>query len=289
MKKTLGDYLSIFISIVGSFASIIAFYAVFKENLNEQGVFGVIFLGVIAIYLLISNTWLIAKYRKTTRYINVFEELNAGYNRIHQLVREEVTDVKELKNSLESLCTHLTNIFSEINGHRTATCIKIIINDENKPRLMTLCRDIYSKPNRVFGTSDSIKHWLTENSDFNFIFESISEGRASNMHYFANWLPNKFDYRNTRLDTNKMTNFSFFSTLIRQIQWGLPYKSTIVVPIIPFSSENKKDVLRGFLCVDSPKNIAFNKHIDVQILNGVSDGIYSVIDKIFESLNKSKG
>ncbi|TGL61155.1 hypothetical protein [Leptospira sarikeiensis] len=287
MQKTLGDYISIFISIVGSLASIIAFYVVFKDNLNEQGVYGVIFLGIISIYLLISNAWLIAKYRKKTRYVSVFEELNAGYHKIHQGVRNESLDIVELKTGLETLCTHLTNIFSEINGHRISTCIKIIINENNKPRLITLCRDIYSKTNRVIGNDDITKHWMTENSDFNFIFESISEGKVSNTFFHANWLPVHYEYKNTRLGVSKLSNIPFLSLLLRFFQWPLPYKSTIVVPIIPFSIEGQKDALRGFLCIDSPKNVAFNAQIDVQILNGVSDGIYTVIDKIFESLNKS--
>ena len=40
-------------------------------------------------------------------------------------------------------------------------------------------------------------------------------------------------------------------------------------------------MLRGFLCVDSQKEGIFNKTIDVCILKGISDGLYSQIDKLY--------
>lgn len=51
----------------------------------------------------------------------------------------------------------------------------------------------------------------------------------------------------------------------------------------PFKNadEQKQEMLRGFLCVDSPKEGIFNKTIDVCILKGISDGLYSQIDKLY--------
>lgn len=50
MTKTFGDYIVLIISIFGSLASIVAFGIYFAPHLNEQGFWGVIFLGLISLF-----------------------------------------------------------------------------------------------------------------------------------------------------------------------------------------------------------------------------------------------
>ena len=50
MTKTIGDYIILLLSIIGSIASIIAFGIYFAPYLNDQGMWGVIFLGVISLF-----------------------------------------------------------------------------------------------------------------------------------------------------------------------------------------------------------------------------------------------
>ena len=85
-------------------------------------------------------------------------------------------------------------------------------------------------------------------------------------YYHEPHLPICKDYKNTRLKQG----------------WQPKYRSTLVVPIVPLmADEQKQEMLRGFLCVDSPKEGIFNKTIDVCILKGISDGLYSQIDKLY--------
>lgn len=46
-------------------------------------------------------------------------------------------------------------------------------------------------------------------------------------------------------------------------------------------------IIRGFLCVDSPKEGHFNSTFDVDIMKGVCDGLYNQIDLIYK-LNQQK-
>jgi len=64
MTKTLGDYLFLILTIFGSAASIFLFGTYFAPELNDQGLVGVIFLGIITILFLFYNIHLILKYRK---------------------------------------------------------------------------------------------------------------------------------------------------------------------------------------------------------------------------------
>jgi hypothetical protein len=52
MKKTIWDYIVLVITVIGSLASIITFGLYFSPFLNNQGLLGVLFLGLIALIFL---------------------------------------------------------------------------------------------------------------------------------------------------------------------------------------------------------------------------------------------
>lgn len=71
MVKTIGDYIVLILSIIGSLASIVAFGEFFAPHLDSQGLWGVIFIGIIAIFFLAYNFYLIFTYRKKVRYSEI--------------------------------------------------------------------------------------------------------------------------------------------------------------------------------------------------------------------------
>ena len=53
----------------------------------------------------------------------------------------------------------------------------------------------------------------------------------------------------------------------------------MVTPIVPIlADEQDQKAIRGFLCIDSPKENAFYPEIDINILKGLCDGLYNKID-----------
>jgi hypothetical protein len=146
-----------------------------------------------------------------------------------------------------------------------------------------------SYKNRKSGKSDKTKHWLNENSDFEFIYSNFDNDNIDTTFYFRTKLPIKRDYKNSRLCKQTWPpkiKLSLLNNVIRRKYWPLPYRSTIVVPIVPLvANKQNQKAIRGFLCIDSPENIAFNKDVDVEILKGISDGLYNKIDKLHEIIN----
>lgn len=289
MKKTFGDYLVILLSIIGSFASILGFVDIYYKSLNGEGKWAVIFLGVIALFFLWYNIYLISKYRKKSRYVYAFEEFNNGYSYMHSIERLEEISKQEVYNRFHYVCTSISNAFSRINGHHCGVCLKILAVKNSRPKLLTYCRDEKSTKRRLIGPKDNIDHWMSENSDFNFINEGIKSSQIEYCHFFANYLPWKYDYANTRLKNWPPKKILFLNLINRQLFWPLQYRSTIVVPILPLSAnEQDKDALRGFLCIDSPRNVAFYKQFDVEILKGLADGLYNKIDKLYDLIKDEK-
>lgn len=57
---------------------------------------------------------------------------------------------------------------------------------------------------------------------------------------------------------------------------AVPYKSELVVPILPTKYGSLKEVsFGGFLCIDSDEKRAFDAdHYDVPMTQGLADGLY---------------
>ena len=89
MTKTIGDYIILLLSIIGSIASIIAFGIYFAPYLNDQGMWGVIFLGVISLFFLGYNFYLISTYRKKVRYADIYADINTGFSYLHSINRQQ--------------------------------------------------------------------------------------------------------------------------------------------------------------------------------------------------------
>ena len=267
----------------GSLASIIALSVFFKQ-LSTEGWIAVLFMGILCVYFVVYNFWLLTRYRKKTKYADAYGEINLGFSYLHSLRRIDNPSIKDILPDLVKLCDAVSHAFSKIYGCKIGVCIKFIVNDNDRPRCETLVRDSNSNSqSRKSGTQDETKHWIDANSDFQFIYDNFNDDNVQTSYYLEQHLPNCHDYKNTRLkyNWNPKTYWPFLARYARKWNWPLPYRSTLIVPIVPLlANEQSQDAIRGFLCVDSASEGIFNKYYDVDIMKGVADGIYNQIDLI---------
>lgn len=236
-----------------------------------------------------------------SKYADAYKIINEGFYPIHAFRRMTLSmeesfwnniDEKEseriincIKNNLTKVCDNLSIVFSKIYNNQIGACIKLIVSDNGRPRTITLVRDGYSsgQANRPSAKTDderNIMHWLHSNSDFSFIYGQImqNEYQYSTRNYFLS--------RNLIVDTleKHYTNSRLPNNWNKNTDWPLPYKSTLVVPIIPLSEDKgKKPEIKGFICIDSANENCFNDDLDLDILRGMADGIYNQV-KILHSL-----
>lgn len=289
MLKTLEDYAVFILTIVGSCASIISLVQLGSE-LGNQGVWGVVFLGFIAIIFIFYNFYLISRFRKKVKYGEIFEELNIGFSQLHNISRHLEPSTELIIQRLTFLCDSISNAFTKINGHHIGVCIKFLTFENDRPLVKTLVRDSKSKANgRKTGTHDTTKHWLEGNSDFEHIYTNFDNDDINTAYYYEPNLPVCRDYKNTRLRNKWLPenrrNLRRIKK-IRRVAWPLKYKSTLVTPIVPLlADEQEQTAIRGFLCIDSPRENTFFEEIDPTILRGICDGLYNKIDQL-NKLNK---
>lgn len=280
------------IGTLGSLASIIAL-GVFFNQLSTEGWIAVSFMGVLCVYFVIYNFWLLTRYRKKTKYADAYAAINIGFSHLHQLRRVENLTIERILPALGKLCDEVSHAFSKIYGGGIGVCIKFIVNDGGRPRCQTLVRDSNSNAqSRKSGSQDTIKHWIDANSDFEFIYNNFDDDNEETSYYLEQHLPTCRDYKNSRLKINwkPKTFFLYPERYARKWNWPLQYKSTLIVPIVPLiANDQSQEAIRGFLCADSRSEGIFNKYYDVDIMKGVADGIYNQIDLIHQlTINETK-
>lgn len=290
--RTIWDYVIMLIGTLGSLASIIAL-SVFFNQLSTEGWIAVVFMGLLCVYFVVYNFWLVTRYRKKTKYADAYGAINIGFSHLHRLRRVENPSLGQILPALEKLCDEVSNAFGRIYGSKIGVCIKFIVNDNGRPRCQTLVRDSNSNAqSRKSGSQDTIKHWIDANSDFEFIYNNFDNDNEETSYYIEQHLPTCRDYKNTRLKTGWKPR-SFFlcpERYGRKWNWPLQYKSTLIVPIVPLiANDQSQEAIRGFLCADSPSEGIFNKFYDVDIMKGVADGIYNQIDLIHQlTINETR-
>lgn len=133
-----------------------------------EGWVGVGFLGIITLFFMAYNFYLINTYHSKSKYADAFADINIGFSKLHSLRRKgKELKAEDIIRNMESLCEYLSNAFSRIYGSRIGVCIKYIVSENNRPKVMTLARDNYSSTNqRKSGERDKKEHWIELNTDF---------------------------------------------------------------------------------------------------------------------------
>lgn len=273
------DFVILLLSLCGSVASIASIYYFDQQ---DQGKVALIILGVLLCMSMCHDWYYTHKVRQKERYISIPEDLNTIYSQI----RCKYENVQEITNMLASLCNATSTIFSEIHGTNIGVCIKLMTEVSKEAVIVTHVRDRYSMKNgRKTGKNEKVKHYLKDNSDFLYIYEELDQSNSGIIYYYSKDVATDPNYKNSSLHNWKQPTFGWpiVNSLIRKQKWPLPYRSTIVIPIIPLNSNNQNVAnLKGFLCLDSKKTNGFNKDADIEILRGLSDEICPLIDRINE-------
>ena len=276
------DYVVLILSILGSIASIISLC--FGKDI--EATVSIIVLGILVLVTIIHD-WLYAyKLRRKEMYANLYAELNTANSQIRNI---EITDPQIGTNCLMTYCESVSTIFSLLKGHRIGACVKLLSEDtSSKAILITQARDSYSQAhNRKTGTADKTEHTMEANSDFSFIYNNLESDLEDTSFFHSANLIKESDYRNSRLNNWQVKKIPLVpKCIIRNFTWPLPYKSTIVVPILPLNSNSQAQInLRGFLCIDSKKTNTFNIPVDKDILRGMAAELCPIIDKLIKLMN----
>ena len=246
-------------------------------------------------------------------YYSAFSRFNSGFADIHSISNvdiEEHVEVVADKNLVKNFLTSVQTAFEDITESKISVCIKVIGFDEIRRKyfLYTFERDRNSPHREVCDTEDANKdivHWLESNTSFNSLFSVGNDNTTLTLvqrFFIKRYMPLSKSYKNSRV-ANKLNSidhdlikYILKQNVLRRIYlfflWPVDYRSSIVVPIIPYKvemiGEAKYDSIRyskifpkGFLCIDSTSSNGL-KIKDVEIMRGLADGIYNDFEKVLK-------
>lgn len=270
------------VTVVASLITIVMGVKGFWDPMSRDGRVGLVFFGLLSFLLLGFVAVQEYRFSRKARYAEALNQIHLIYS-----ICSLRSATKALVGDFQNICDHLAQAYGLITGTRCSACLKILNQKmdesqvaEPRPFVTTLCRDANSIPSRQF-SDDEITHWLDENTDFEMIFRNL--GKPMGRAFLSNNLCRRAGYRNTSFtlyggEPGYLT-IPYLDLLVRYSTWPLPYKSTIVSPILAPGSEGSKPHLLGSLCVDSRSRGVFRERYDIEMMCSIAGALYPLLDQ----------
>ncbi len=203
---------------------------------------------------------------KESKYGEAIILLKDGFSKVHFYRNDKDQSDELFMNTMIEICDNLSDIFSMKNLSECSVSIKVPIKGDlgGDTSVSNLCRDSRHISIRDTANYKAINHSILGNTAFTKVLYKTLNPHLKSFAYLNNDIPNTYGYDNT--------STSLYEKGI------LPYKSEIVVPIVPVERKNRNGIKTlGFLCVDCKETNKFDEKYDVPLIEGVADGIYDVL------------
>lgn len=274
MERTFSEKTGTLLSIIGAIVSLISFIV---HDISSYLNINYVLLALLVIFAILTVVFWRENIIKR-RYVEGSEYLKKLHQDIISLQsRIKSLDEEKFSLPLHQICHNISKIFSNLRDKQIFACIKYInVNSHGEYYVQSLCRDADSFERNNLVPIKSDKDYIHKNSDFSLIINDIADNVSrENIFFFSNNLPNEYGYQNSHLNERKLR--SWFD---RYRCWPLPYKSTIIVPILSASKQTKDSTLYAFLCIDCKHLGAFDKTRDIVILQTIALQLLPIIEYI---------
>lgn len=275
------------ITVLGFILTGLGTYLTLKSGANEKileneiirygGI--VLFVSLVALF----RYW--RKYEIAKSVIKGRAEINEAYIKASNLAQQLQNKKLPLNKCLadfSEICQHISAGFRRFHKSHISVCLQYVNStegDEENLYVKALSRDLETCRKRKKQTTIyTNKDYINDNSDFRHIFNKIETSPPEDLFYFNNHLPLSFLYKNSHIHENwkKKYNNLIVGIYWRLFRWKLPYRSTIVVPVLPEDKQGK-GLISGFLCVDSTHFFAFSKKFDLVILKEIAATLHPAL------------
>jgi len=240
-----------------------------NTSVTNSIIIGIVFLvclfSIRLLLFLVRNSYNLYRESKYGEAIIILKEIFAEINFLR---KKEKYDDDDLMKTLSYLCDNLKKLFDNKNMCKCSVSIKVPIKGAvtENTSVKNLCRDSEHHLIRDTEKYKEVDHTIIGNTAYRKILNNVLRKSKNGFYYFNNNITKTIDYDNTSKEVYP--------------DGILPYKSEIVVPIIPsLSSVNNIYDLIGFLCVDCNEIDRFNEKYDTVLIEGVADGIYDILSK----------
>ncbi|MBD5261378.1 MAG: hypothetical protein HDS38_04520 [Bacteroides sp.] len=286
IKVLTGDFLTVF----GFLLTALGTYLTYRASAAGNIINNELFIGGCILVLITTFGWF-RYFHRAKLFESIIEcrgHLDDAKNMIMELGRDnkKCGHIQQCPAVLSEICQKIAVSFRKFHEPEIAVCIHYVNrNETGKAYVNILCRNTDSKrrPESTDPPATEIDY-IDDNTDFKSIFPKLRSSSIHNIYYFNNFLPWSCGYKNSHFSSETQKKYygrmGFFH---RVYDWKLPYKSTIVVPLIVEEYPRKREI-QGFLSIDSTRQWAFSRDHDLPLLIGLAKDITPII-KIYANKN----
>lgn len=225
------------------------------------------------------------EYRVESMWGETIKDLAQAYSEIHQLERmvPNITE-KNIAVSLQEFCNKVKKIFDRKTNSNCCVSIKVPVSNYSPSgewesiQVKNVARDKKHIKERDTDEYKAANHDIIGNTAYSRIISLVVK-ESGKPHV----------YLNNDVDPEKDPNYATTSPAGDERK-DVPYKSELVVPILPTKYASLKEVsFGGFLCIDSDKKDSFDaEHYDVPMTQGLADGLYVLMLKMLELQERTR-
>lgn len=217
-------------------------------------------------------------------WANTIVDLATAYSCIHELEHQGIHVTEEkIAVALSQFCNQVKTIFDRKTHSDCCVSIKVPIANYNATdkwetiHVKNIARDQEHLAERDTAGYKLAHHTIIGNTAFSKIIALIMGNRRTHNVYLNNDLDKDPNYQTTSIIDGE-----------RNV---VPYKSELVVPIIPSKYENLNNIkFGGFLCIDSnKKNVFDGERYDIPMTKGLADGLYSLTQTLIQIREQANG
>lgn len=200
------------------------------------------------------------------------------YAMIHELERKQEVTEDDIAKVLGGFCNKVKKLFDKKTNSKCCVSIKVPISNYSETGqwmnivVKNIARDQEHISERDTQEYKDTNHDISGNTAYVHIISLVIRQSTKPNIYLDNDV-----HANPNYDTTSNRN-------------TIPYKSELVVPILPIRYRKLDEVwFGGFLCIDSSKQGSFDaEHYDVPMTIGLADGLYSIMQKLLSLQDKNQ-
>lgn len=269
--------------LASALATVYLFIVSWAKIASYEGLAAIVFLGLLVLFGAVLLVWQEYRFSRKARYAESLPNLLAFARAM--AVGESLTEDR-CRAVMADAVREISEAFSLATGTRIGVCLKKVVLEttSNRCRVEDVCRDPKSKDrgerSRVRPDGRPVQHWVETNTAFKRTWTAV--GFPAGAQYFlCNNLPGEPHYQNTSFEIygEPHPQGTVARTFGWRDGWTLPYKSTLVVPVLGTAKVDGSTVVLGYLGLDSASINVFDTRYDVPLLRIFAEFLSPVLDQ----------
>src|ERR1035437_8967590 len=189
MNKSFFDYFGLIITSIGTLLGFVGLYLTINSTVAISQLLNNLTISLVVLSVILFFLFLVflRQFLIHYRYTNCYTIISEAFSISHKLRdSNEIHDLRQTIPALQEFCTYISKAFNKFTSKNVSVCIKLFhITSKGDITVKTFCRDrdSHENKNRIKPEHDDCVHFISENTDFKYIFENVNNTGIEYRYY----------------------------------------------------------------------------------------------------------